>query len=262
MKGGLEQLDRLGSFNKSSSYVNRNKSKGYKPGRLLKKIDKKFIEKVFNQLIAASVIALMIIVISNFNSPLIDQVIQNVKWVVGTNYDFAAAANSVVPGISSSLSDIPGTLESIFNKGDAVNTMSGNIETAMVYPVYGKVTSGSGTGVNTSSPGNAGQNTGINIEANEGTPIKAALEGTVEKIEENNTYGRVITIKHDSNLKTTYGHCSEVLVDEGQKVKQGDYIGKVGDTGTAASPCLHFEVIKDGKQIDPLSMLEDALETK
>ena len=56
---------------------------------------------------------------------------------------------------------------------------------------------------------------------------------------------------HDNCVKTLYGHCSKLLVEKGDKVKQGDIIAEVGETGKATGPHLHFEIIKDERVIDP-----------
>ncbi|MFR7634446.1 MAG: M23 family metallopeptidase [Lachnospirales bacterium] len=55
----------------------------------------------------------------------------------------------------------------------------------------------------------------------------------------------------DNCVKTLYGHCSKLLVKKGDKVKQGDIIAEVGETGKATGPHLHFEIIKDERVIDP-----------
>ena len=62
--------------------------------------------------------------------------------------------------------------------------------------------------------------------------------------------GNYIVIK-DNCVKTLYGHCSKLLVEKGDKVKQGDIIAEVGETGKATGPHLHFEIIKDERVIDP-----------
>ncbi len=65
-----------------------------------------------------------------------------------------------------------------------------------------------------------------------------------------------MVIKHQDGFKTLYAHCSEILVNKGDKVKKGDYIAKVGDTGQVTSAHLHFEVTKDGELVDPASVID------
>jgi len=97
---------------------------------------------------------------------------------------------------------------------------------------------------------------GVDIEANKGTPIKAAAAGQVTVAGTDALYGKYIKIDHGKGLITLYAHCSELTVRKGQKVKQGDLIAKVGDTGAAVGPHLHFEIWKDGKTVNPLQYIQ------
>lgn len=96
---------------------------------------------------------------------------------------------------------------------------------------------------------------GIDIEAQSGTPIKAAYGGEVVEADKEATYGNYVKIKHIDGLTTLYAHCSKLLVKSGQKVKQGDVIAEVGCTGAAEGPHLHFEVRKDNKAVNPLDYI-------
>ncbi|MCH5191073.1 MAG: M23 family metallopeptidase [Oscillospiraceae bacterium] len=100
--------------------------------------------------------------------------------------------------------------------------------------------------------------TGLDIAAPKGTKITAAYSGTVEKADFNDTRGNYIIIKHSDSLKTTYNHCSELLVTEGTVLRAGETIALVGSTGAATGDHLHFEITVDGKYIDPLWVLTDA----
>ncbi|MDP4093348.1 MAG: M23 family metallopeptidase [Bacillota bacterium] len=102
---------------------------------------------------------------------------------------------------------------------------------------------------------------GIDIAANKGVSIKAALSGTVIISGTDSTFGNYIEIDHDNGLLTLYAHCSQLLVKKGQKVKKGDIIGKVGDTGAAVGPHLHFEIRKDGIQLNPLEFIKVPLKS-
>ena len=64
-------------------------------------------------------------------------------------------------------------------------------------------------------------------------------------------YGNNIIIKHDETYKTRYAHLSEMKVKAGAKVNKGDIIGYSGNTGLSTGPHLHYEVIKDGENVDP-----------
>lgn len=93
--------------------------------------------------------------------------------------------------------------------------------------------------------------TGTDIAANSGTSIVAAAKGTVILSEEHGGYGNTIIIDHGDGIVTLYGHCSELVAEKDQKVKAGDEIAKVGNTGMSTGPHLHFEIRKDGEPVDP-----------
>ena len=92
---------------------------------------------------------------------------------------------------------------------------------------------------------------GIDIAADSGTEILCYLDGTVEKRALSSSYGYYLCIDHGNGLKTLYAHASELFCYEGDKVKQGQVIGLVGDTGRATGPHLHFEVYEDGETVNP-----------
>lgn len=88
-----------------------------------------------------------------------------------------------------------------------------------------------------------------------GTSIVAASGGRVITATSSNSYGKYIIIE-SGNLKTVYAHCSELLVSEGSEVKQGQEIAKVGETGNATGPHLHFETRIDNNAINPRLILD------
>ena len=94
---------------------------------------------------------------------------------------------------------------------------------------------------------------GIDIGARRGTPIRAAREGTVKFSGWGPTgYGLMIIIKHPGNLTTVYAHNSRNLVKKGSQVKRGQMIARVGKTGRATGPHVHFEVRNDAHPKNPL----------
>ncbi len=95
--------------------------------------------------------------------------------------------------------------------------------------------------------------TGIDLSAPHGTPVVAADSGCVIRTGVLSGYGNLIIINHGNNVSTLYGHLSSIGVGTGQNVKRGQVIGRVGATGRATGPHLHFEVRIDGKHTNPLS---------
>ncbi|MBP6334308.1 MAG: M23 family metallopeptidase [Bacteroidia bacterium] len=96
--------------------------------------------------------------------------------------------------------------------------------------------------------------TGMDFTAPVGTEIYATGNGTVGKIEFNGRgYGHNIIINHGYGYETLYGHLSRMLVRPGQKVKRGDLIAYVGNSGSSTGPHLHYEVRKNGDPINPVN---------
>ncbi len=102
---------------------------------------------------------------------------------------------------------------------------------------------------------------GFDFPASIGTPIYAAGNGTVINAEWDGGmgYGNRVKIDHGYGYVTLYGHMSRVVAKKGQKVKRGDLIGYVGSTGRSTGPHVHYEVIKNGKQIDPINFFSNDL---
>lgn len=97
---------------------------------------------------------------------------------------------------------------------------------------------------------------GIDIKAEKTTVVKAACEGTVESIKNDPRYGLTVIIKHDDGYKTVYSNLlTAEFVVEGEKVSAGQTIGTVGNTATfevSDESHLHFEILKDNVQVDPI----------
>lgn len=97
---------------------------------------------------------------------------------------------------------------------------------------------------------------GVDWAVPTGTAVYASCGGTVAKAGWGSGYGYVVYINHEDGRQTRYGHLSKVLVKAGQSVKQGERIALSGNTGVSTGPHLHFEILINGSQVNPLSYLQ------
>ncbi|MFQ5984161.1 MAG: peptidoglycan DD-metalloendopeptidase family protein [Alphaproteobacteria bacterium] len=97
---------------------------------------------------------------------------------------------------------------------------------------------------------------GVDFAAPKGSPVVAAGDGVIERIGWNGAYGRYIRIRHNGTYKTAYAHLSRFAkgMKKGKRVRQGQTIGYVGSTGRSTGPHLHYEVLVNNRQINPLSV--------
>lgn len=117
------------------------------------------------------------------------------------------------------------------------------------WPIKGKIASLFG------KKGN-GHHDGIDVLAEQGTPVHAALDGTVlYSGDDIKGYGNLVIVRHELGILSIYAHNERNLVKEGDAVKTGQAIARVGKTGSASRPCLHFEVRVGEEPRDPLLYL-------
>ena len=104
--------------------------------------------------------------------------------------------------------------------------------------------------------GKTAGHSGLDMGAPKGTPIRAALSGTVHVVRyATSGYGYHVMLDHGGGFITLYGHCSKILVSEGEKVEAGDLIAEVGSTGRSTGNHLHFEVRVNGEAQNPRGYL-------
>lgn len=103
---------------------------------------------------------------------------------------------------------------------------------------------------------------GMDFSAKRGTPIYASGNGVVTRAERSNSYGNVVYIDHGYGYETRYAHMSKIKTHKGKKVKRGDLIGLVGNTGRSVAPHLHYEVIYNGKHVNPINFYFGNLSSK
>ncbi|MGB7292417.1 MAG: M23 family metallopeptidase [Thermodesulfobacteriota bacterium] len=96
---------------------------------------------------------------------------------------------------------------------------------------------------------------GIDFEAKPRQPVFATADGLVQRAGWYYSYGNTVIIKHENGYETLYGHLTRVDVKEGQRVKSGDLIGNAGSTGRSTGTHLHYEIIKNGKKLNPSKYL-------
>ena len=94
---------------------------------------------------------------------------------------------------------------------------------------------------------------GMDFTAPRGTPIYATGDGFVDVAKRSATFGKVVYIDHGFGYQTIYAHMSKIATRRGRKVKRGDLIGYVGNTGRSVAPHLHYEVHKNGRAINPIN---------
>jgi murein DD-endopeptidase MepM/ murein hydrolase activator NlpD len=101
---------------------------------------------------------------------------------------------------------------------------------------------------------------GVDYPANKGTPILAIESGTVIQSNYIGRYGNLVEIDHGSGFTSKYGHASQLLVNVGQQVQQGEVIALVGSTGYSTGPHLHFEISQVGQVMSPSEFLKDGVQ--
>ncbi|MFA9398158.1 MAG: peptidoglycan DD-metalloendopeptidase family protein [Clostridiaceae bacterium] len=97
---------------------------------------------------------------------------------------------------------------------------------------------------------------GVDIGSSYGSPIYAAMEGTITFAGWEGGYGYMVKINHGDGIETYYGHCSQLLVNAGDNVSKGEQIALVGSTGDSTGPHLHFEVRINGETVNPLEYIQ------
>jgi len=129
--------------------------------------------------------------------------------------------------------------------------------TPSIWPAHGWLT---GTFGGRSDPftGEPGFHQGLDISTEKGQPVFATADGTIESAGYGGDYGNLIVIQHGFGLVTRYGHLSAFNVKPGQTVKRGDVIGYVGATGRATGAHLHYEIVANGRLINPLQLLTES----
>lgn len=124
----------------------------------------------------------------------------------------------------------------------------------LISPLSGKITSQFGYRLHPMTQEND-FHTGIDIAAVDGEAIHAVADGIVAEAGWSDIYGNYIIVKHSENFCTKYAHCSALIAEQGDVVRAGDRIAEVGNTGVSTGSHLHFEIIVENLNCNPLWVL-------
>jgi murein DD-endopeptidase MepM/ murein hydrolase activator NlpD len=183
---------------------------------------------------------------TNTNPGAANSAISNIaKAALNTPEDTFGVLRDLLQGLESRLSFVRRDVE----RGEELASA-----TPSIWPAHGWLT---GTFGGRSDPftGEPGYHQGIDISTEKGQPIYATADGTVESATYTGDYGNFIVLRHGFGLTTRYGHLSAFAAKTGQRVKRGDVIGYVGSTGRSTGAHVHYEILANGKLINPLQLL-------
>lgn len=124
-----------------------------------------------------------------------------------------------------------------------------------IYPIKGRLTSPFGYRRDPFT-GRKSFHSGIDLAAPTGTPIKVIMDGTVSQMSFSRVFGNYVIVTHENGYQTLYGHVSKFNAKRGQKLLQGDIVAFVGNTGMSTGPHVHLSIYKNGKLVDPLTLLK------
>jgi len=161
---------------------------------------------------------------------------------------------AAMPAMADRAGHLAGTLDAVEAKlNERVRWIS---STPAISPVKGIFTSGFGVRADPVTHGR-GVHQGVDIAAAPGQPVRASADGVVVEAGELGGLGQAVFLAHGFGLTTRYGHMSRIEVRPGQRVKRGDVVGRVGNTGRSTGYHLHYEVRVDGDPVNPLGYILD-----
>lgn len=190
--------------------------------------------------------------------------VERLAAMYGTKSDLIYDANNIRRGSQPYLGSelfIPGASYAavIETGGGMLRVTSGRehmFRNLFIWPAKGNVSSRYGWRGSVFGSG-ADFHSGIDIAAPAGRAVVSAMEGEVIYAGWMGGYGKTLVIGHEDGFATLYGHCSQLAVKKGDRVSSGQLISYVGSTGRSTGSHLHFEIRKDNRPLDPLSLLEE-----
>lgn len=123
-----------------------------------------------------------------------------------------------------------------------------------IYPTFGRYSDGWGVRIHPIT-NELEFHTGIDVANEIGTPVYATADGIVRLVSYENGYGKRIIVTHNESYETQYAHLYSFQVGEGDRVRKGQIIGLMGNTGMSTGPHLHYEVIENGDKVNPIPFL-------
>ena len=188
----------------------------------------------------------------------------------GTNVLPSSAMTEIATAVLSSPEDTFGVLRDLLQglesrlryvRRDVERREALAASTPSLWPTHGWLTGYFG-GRSDPFTGEPAYHQGLDISTDKGQPVVATADGAVESAAYNGDYGNLIVLTHGFGLMTRYGHLSGFAVKPGQSVKRGDVIGYVGSTGRATGAHVHYEILANGKLINPLQLLTQPAATR
>jgi murein DD-endopeptidase MepM/ murein hydrolase activator NlpD len=176
--------------------------------------------------------------------------------LLGLAEEYGSSLNAILDANSLASSDIlPG--QAIFIPGARMNDTDLRLALGelFIYPTVGRFTSGFGNRIDPFT-GTIRFHNGVDWANSIGTPVRAAMAGTVVRVENQiGNYGKFVIIEHPKGFQTLYAHLNTINVRRGQYVSQNELIGRMGNTGRSTGSHLHFTIFKNMVPVDPLAYL-------
>ncbi|MBE0069582.1 peptidoglycan DD-metalloendopeptidase family protein [Thermoanaerobacterium thermosaccharolyticum] len=216
---------------------------------------KKYFGMFENQLIVCFLLLGVAMLFKAINVPMTNKAMAEVKSVLNYNSNY----ENTKKGLKLVMSKIPSLKNDVVkvfsNKTEDVkDTVTQNANTKMIKPISGDIVSVFGTKVDPNS-GKEIKNDGIDISVTNDEPVEAVLDGEVMIADNSNPdWGKVVVIRHNGDVRSVYAYLSEIDVKVGDKVLQGQVIGRIGSDKNK-STALHFEIWENGKPVDPESKI-------
>lgn len=181
--------------------------------------------------------------------------VSNDTGVGGTGFDLETGLEGL-NAVDSELDRLTETLSTVEHRFAEQARWAASVPS--VYPAEGLLTSGFGTRKDPLT-GRRAMHQGVDISALRGKPVYATADGLVVRSGRLGHLGNAVYLSHGYGLTTRYGHMSKLAVESGQKVKRGDLIGYVGNTGRSTGYHLHYEVREEGRPVNPRAYMLDHL---